>query len=124
MIRSYLTDRYTNEVHLLALGLTWIGRGPRVEVLALGTSRTHCALVAGEEGRVLSNDLGSKKGTRVDELRIERTEHVAPGRSIQVGQKCFVLGQVDLSDVGAEQRALIMSRRVFQALVAEGRQSA
>ena len=126
MIRSYLTDLYTNEVHLLELGLTRIGRGPRVEieVLALGISRTHCALVADEEGRVLVNDLGSKNGTKVDELRLERTEHVAPGQILQVGPKCFVLGQVDLSDVAAEQRALIMSTQVFQALVEERRRSA
>jgi len=126
MIRSYLTDVYTQEVHLLELGLTRIGRGEglEIEIHGLGISRTHCALVTDEEGRVLVNDLGSKNGTKVDDLRLKRTQEVMPGQVIQVGARRFVVGQVDLSHSAAQQRALIMSTPVFEALAEERRKSA
>lgn len=126
MIRSYLTDVYTQEIHLLELGLTRIGRGPRVEIeiQGMGVSRSHCALVADEEGRLLVNDLGSKNGTKLDDHHLRDTQNVFPGQVLQVGARRFVVGQVDLSHSAAEQRALIMSTPVFQALAEERRQSA
>jgi pSer/pThr/pTyr-binding forkhead associated (FHA) protein len=126
MIRSYLVDVRTKQVHLLQLGLNRVGRETSVEVVirGLGLSRSHCALVAEAGGRILLNDLGSKNGTHLEGQQIHSTVEVTPGQILQVGSKCFRVAQFELSPDPEEQPALVLSPALFAALCAERRLSA
>ena len=123
MIRTYLVDLSNDQVHLLPLGLSRLGREPgvEVEVDCHKISRNHCAFVAEGTGRVLLNAMGSANGTYVDGVRIERTVEVFMGQVLSVGLKTFRVGRVD---VGPSHHARSMPVSVSRALVREQRRGA
>lgn len=69
-----------------------IGRDPTTDVQIdhVAVSRRHARLVAGDDGFTVE-DLGSKNGTFVDEIRVTGSKPVAHGQTITLGDAKLVL---------------------------------
>ena len=92
-VSSAPRGRVVWEDQLFALhpGENVLGRGPEatVRIDAPGVSRRHARIVLGEEGATIE-DLGSKNGTYLEELRLQGAMGLEDGARFRLGRQLLV----------------------------------
>jgi DNA-binding winged helix-turn-helix (wHTH) protein len=83
---------------VLAAGENIIGRDPdaTIRLSADGISRRHARIVVRGNCATIE-DLGSKNGTYVDGIRIDRTRELKEGDEIRISREMLVVGRADSS---------------------------
>ncbi len=82
----------TKPLYLVDLPVT-IGRGPdnTLPIIDERASRAHCVVERDSRGVWIVRDLGSRNGTKVNELKIEGQQDLRPGDVIRVGSHEFMV---------------------------------
>lgn len=99
---------------------TTLGRSPSCDIPLDDekVSRRHVQLVL-EAGRVLLRDLGSRNGTWVDGVRIEREMELRPGTTFQLGETTIRLDALATAAEAPEIEAVDVTSGALDRLVSE-----